>query len=302
MNINILIGLLCLLFSGLGVIATLISIRFACRIAKKSGAFKTTKMQVSFFGENLYLSEKDRLSFCFLHPGKEGEAAFYPMAFDIANSGDAPCKNAVLTIQASKACIPKLPENDFSIDVTPGIFKGSTTRSVVHIGGFNQVSYALPTIGPKNAMRLMEEFIFLPSSLSGNVDAETLDGHFVRVGYKLEFLYPITITLLLENSPSLQVGFDICCICADSSKEAIRKFLQPIRVAERRFISQKSFLSRIFFILFKRRYAKEAIFLEFETHDSGKEGGKPFYRMGLLNGSRIKCSRIKYWILPTSCS
>jgi hypothetical protein len=217
--------------------------------------------------------------------------------FQIANNGDAACEGAVFVFQASKFAIPDTSNENVDYSVSPGVMKDSFKRSVVNIGPFNQVSYSLPPVPPKNGMTLTDMVVLSPSfEVPVSTNATTADGVHVNVNLNFSYSIPVTITLLLKDAPSISYSVDLECVAADSTEQAQEEYMGEMLGDVEKTLQKKNWFQRLAYRYLGRHHNVTVDFMKFEVEHIFDKDGVNAYMMKMPEGENAKLisDTIKY--------
>lgn len=279
-----------------GVVCTQISIRSQWKIAKRSGAFKEHQLSLELFGQHIAPSSGDKLEWCLLHPGQQGDTMVAPLVFYIHNNGDAPCKNPILTIQGPRVCIPVVEQCEYRSNVVPAVMNEEMKRAVAELGEFNQVSYTLPSIAPETKMRLSDSFGFEPSvNQPVDIKGESKDNVKFTATLEINWIYPFLINILTPDSTGLQTSVSLSCVSADDIESAVERYYEARKKRYAQYVNSLSVRKRIQH-WFEKRVTKVVVFVHYEVEKEAKVKENKIFRMKtppLGEMPRIKICRTK---------
>jgi hypothetical protein len=264
---------------GLGgvLIGVMLTNRHTTKVAKASGAFRSARMRVRCLGVDL-LSERGR-DWCFLIPGTDNDSAVIPMEIHLINFGDAPCEGLVLTILISRYCIPDNDEG-LTFEVIPGVEEAETKKATVTLDGFRQLSLKLPLIRPRSAAAVTYPIRLIPTvDRPGSTDATTADHVKIRVGWRTTIAFPITITVLLRESPSLHYSWSIFAVTADNINDARQRYFSSLNAGVQSWMKSKSRFHLARVAILGPKVRRSVRFIRLKTESSADIKGERIHMM-----------------------
>jgi len=199
------------------------------KFAMMQETIKKPKAEVLFMKNSL---SKDCLrsdKWIVVLPGEEKDVHVVPLSFMIKNNGTNSINGAILTISASETMIRDLPPVAMKFVVAPGVISDSFKRSLTKlgVGNINQLSYFIPSISPNSAALIMDMFVidnYLIQNVTTTVQCK--DKKDIPVNIKFNLFAKVDINLILSDAPTISHTEWLSGIIADSSHDAIDKYIQ----------------------------------------------------------------------------
>ena len=212
-------------------------------IAEAEGVFSKPNVKLNILGMPVLTGRKAgpaSHNWLFILPGSTDDAAIFVVPIVIANLGDAPTKDIVVSITVPRGMHTIESEEGIGYDVVPSLYEPQLRRSVDEIGRFAIVAYSIPPIQPHGAVSIEEYFRLFPSfgrkldidltlPLSKSDDREVSGT--VTIGVYATFA--VSVALRSLDTATVHSTIGLGALAASSLREGVEKYVETIKKARR---------------------------------------------------------------------